>query len=207
MQMIRITDELSFSRIIQGLWRVTDWNLTTRELTNFLNACIDRGVDTFDTADIYGGGLCEEQVGKALREIPRSRYKIISKGGICLGSNGGGNYYNTSYDYLLEACRNSVRKLNCGYLDLYLIHREACVSNFDPYKFHALNRYMGGTLRAIRSPEEREAMARTADMEKKSSKSPPCSSGRAATPGTSSGTSATMPGSWAPGGTNAPPSS
>lgn len=191
MQMIRITDELSFSRIIQGLWRVTDWNLTTRELTNFLNACIDRGVDTFDTADIYGGGLCEEQVGKALREIPRSRYKIVSKGGICLGSNGGGNYYNTSYDYLLEACRNSVRKLNCGYLDLYLIHREdplihheeaarallrlkadgcireAGVSNFDPYKFHALNRYMGGTLRAIRSPEERAAMARTADMEKK----------------------------------------
>lgn len=169
MQTIHITDDLSFSRIVQGLWRVTDWNLSTRELTCFLNACIDRGVDTFDTADIYGGGLCEEQVGKALREIPRSRYKIVSKGGICPGTDG--NYYDTSYDYLLEACRNSVRKLNCGYLDLYLIHREdplicheeaarallrlkadgeireAGVSNFDPYKFRALNRYMGGTLR------------------------------------------------------------
>lgn len=171
MQTVSITNELSFSRIIQGLWRVTDWNLSTPELTRFLNACMDRGVDTFDVADIYGGGLCEEQVGLALKEIPRSRYKIVSKGGICFGTNGGRNYYNTSYDYLLEACRRSVRKLNCGYLDLYLIHREdplihheeaaqallqlkadgvireAGVSNFDPYKFRALNHYMGGTLR------------------------------------------------------------
>ena len=169
MQTVQITKDLSFSRIIQGLWRVTDWNLTTQELTEFLNACIDRGVNTFDTADIYGGGECEVQVGKALKNIPRNSYKIVSKGGICLSDHG--NFYNTSYDYLVNACRSSVQKLNCGYLDLYLIHREdplinheeaarallrlkadglireAGVSNFDPYKFRALNRYMGGTLR------------------------------------------------------------
>lgn len=171
MQRVEISDRVSFSRIAQGFWRVTDWKLSTRELVEFVNGCLEREVNTFDTADIYGGGECEVQLGKALAQIDRKDYKIVSKGGICIGNGHSGNYYDTSYEHILDACRKSVQKLGCEYLDLYLIHREdpmidleetaraleklkadglileAGVSNFDPFKFNALNQYMGGTLR------------------------------------------------------------
>ncbi len=81
------------------------------------------------------------------------------------------SYYNTSYDYLVSACHAALERLNCEYIDLFLIHREdpmldpyeagralldlkkeglireAGVSNFDPFKMEGLNRAMDGTLR------------------------------------------------------------
>ena len=36
MQSIKISDQNTFSRIIQGFWRLTDWNLTTDELVDFM---------------------------------------------------------------------------------------------------------------------------------------------------------------------------
>ena len=171
MRTVKIADGMEFSRIVQGFWRVVDWNVTTRELTAFIHGCLERGVNTFDTADIYSSGECENQVGRALKGIDRSLYKIVSKGGILPGTNGGASYYDTSYEHILEACRRSVESLSCGYIDLYLIHREDPmidhaetaralkalkaeglirefgVSNFDPFKFNALDHFTGGQLR------------------------------------------------------------
>lgn len=171
MEKVKIAEGLEFSRIIQGFWRVVDWNISTKELTEFIQGCLDRGVDTFDTADIYSCGACEEQVGRALKSVSRDRYKIVSKGGILPGTNGGPSYYDTSYQHILDTCRESIRKLNCGYLDLYLIHREdpllnheetarallrlkeegsvreIGVSNFDPHKLKTLDHFVGGQLR------------------------------------------------------------
>ena len=92
MQRVKIAEGLDFSRIIQGFWRVTDWDISTGGLVEFMEGCMERGVDTFDTADIYGLGECEVQVGKALRHFDRSSYKIVSKGGILPGTNGGASY-------------------------------------------------------------------------------------------------------------------
>ena len=54
MEKIKISNRLSLSRIVQGFWRLTDWNYTTDELIRFMHTCIDMGITTFDTAEIYG---------------------------------------------------------------------------------------------------------------------------------------------------------
>lgn len=172
MQYIQVSQELRLSRIVQGFWRLTDWNMPNSALIGMINGCLCRGVDTFDVADIYGLGACESLLGQALRAFRRDQYKIVSKTGICARApEQGGNYYDTSYAYILAACKESIRKLGCEYIDLYLIHREdplichaevaealqelkrqglireAGVSNFDPFKFSALQKAIGGTLR------------------------------------------------------------
>ncbi len=171
MERVKISDNVDFSRIIQGFWRVNSWNMSTGQLTDYIKMCMDRGVDTFDTADIYGLGQCEIEVGRALKGLNRDSYKIVSKGGILPSNTGGASYYDTTYRHITEACELSVKKLNCEYLDLYLIHREdplICheeaagaladlkkrglikefgVSNFDPWKLEALNSYAGGGIR------------------------------------------------------------
>ena len=60
MQRIKLSDQLEFSRILHGMWRLADWNMSTAELLKFVEQAVEMGVTTFDNADIYGGYQCEE---------------------------------------------------------------------------------------------------------------------------------------------------
>lgn len=174
MEYMKVGKNLEFSRIIQGFWRLTDWNFSVKELTDFMDGCIERGVTVFDTAEVYGDTQCETQMGLAFQERPdiRKKIKLVSKTGIYKTeiNNTRFGYYDTSYDRVVRSCKEALKRLNCDYIDLYLIHREdpcidhyetaraltdlkkeglireAGVSNFDPFKFDALNHAMGGTL-------------------------------------------------------------
>lgn len=170
MENIKITDNLTFSRIIQGFWRLEDWNMNINELDYFMNSCIDRGVNVFDTAEIYSDTNCEKIMGDVFKNNQniRKNIKLVTKTGIF--KKDGFGYYDTSYKRVIQSCKESLKRLNTDYIDLYLIHREdPCidhyetatalkdlkkeglvrevgVSNFDPFKFDALNHAMDGQL-------------------------------------------------------------
>lgn len=174
MKKIALSNNLSLSAIVQGFWRLAGWNMSITELAEFMENCIEKGVTTFDTAEIYADTLCESLMGDAFQKDPQLRRKIelVSKTGIFKQpeKEGAFGYYNTSYDRVIRSCKESLRRLKTDYLDLYLIHREdPCidfwetaralkdlkkeglvrevgVSNFDPFKFHALNKAMDGEL-------------------------------------------------------------
>lgn len=174
MKYVSLSENLSLSNVIQGFWRLTSWNWSAKELAEFMHACIERGVTSFDTAEIYGGTVCESQMGEAFVYDPslRGQIQLVSKTGIC-GRMANGKrfgYYDTTYEHVMEACKQSLQRLKTDCLDLYLIHREdPCidhwetaralldlkkaglvrevgVSNFDPHKFDALQKAAGGQL-------------------------------------------------------------
>ena len=170
MKRVEISDRLSFSAIVQGFWRLDKWDMSAKELARVMNECIERGVTTFDTAEIYARTGCEAMMGDAFREDPtiRGRIELVSKTGIFV--HDGFGYYDTSYERVVRSCKESLRRLGCDSLDMYLIHREdPCldvwetgralldlqkqglvkeigVSNFDPFKFGALNKAVDGAL-------------------------------------------------------------
>lgn len=174
MEYVALSDALKVSRIIQGFWRLADWDFTTEQLAAFMEGCLERGVTTFDTAEVYGNTECEKQLGRVFAGRPdlRSRLQLVSKAGIYQTKIQGRTfgYYNTTYDRLMQSCKEALQRLHCEYLDLYLIHREdpcmdpyetaralkdmkkqglireAGVSNFDPFKFDALQHAMEKTL-------------------------------------------------------------
>ena len=84
MERVQMTEKLEFSRIIQGFWRLAEWNMTKQELLSFIEECMDMGITTFDHADIYGGYKCEGLFGEALQLKPsiRENMQIITKCGI-----------------------------------------------------------------------------------------------------------------------------
>jgi len=171
MEKVKIAENLEFSRIIQGFWRLDGWNWSSGELAKFMNECIERGVTTFDTAEIYGDTVCEKLMGDAFESDPtiRKRIQLVSKTGIF--KMDGFGYYDTTYSRMMQSCKESLSRLHTEYVDLYLIHREdpllnpwdsaralkelkkeglireAGVSNFDPFKFDAMNKAMDGQLR------------------------------------------------------------
>lgn len=68
-----------------------------------LKAAYDRGLNTWDTANVYSNGVSEEIVGKALKkfQIPRSKVIILTKCRWAVGEEPG--MYLTSQSSLSDA--------------------------------------------------------------------------------------------------------
>ncbi|MGF3102037.1 aldo/keto reductase [Rossellomorea sp. DUT-2] len=129
MQRIQMTEDLSFSRIIHGLWRLADWNQSKEDTLSLIQHNIENGITTFDHADIYGSYTCEALFGEALNLQPslRAKMEIVTKCGIVLPSDNRPehktHHYNTSQKHILASVENSLRNLKTDYIDLLLIHR------------------------------------------------------------------------------------
>ena len=93
--------------------------LNIEEAEQLIKCALDNGIKLFDHADIYGRRKCEEIFGEVLKRNPEFRGKMIiqSKCGICNG------YYDLSKDYIIKQVEESIRLLNCEYLDILLLHR------------------------------------------------------------------------------------
>lgn len=136
MERINITETLSFSRIVYGMWRVGDDSDTSPgHIRNKIQACLDQGITTIDQADIYGGYAAEELLGAALAGTDlRDQIEIVTKCDIVapMGryADARGKYYDTSSEHLHASVEHSLRLMGIEYIDTLLIHRP------DPFMDH-----------------------------------------------------------------------
>ena len=102
-------------------------NLTTEEAEKLISFALDNGITFFDHADIYGSRKCETLFGEVLKRNPNFRKQMIiqSKCGICKG------YYDLSKEYIIKQVEESIRLLNCEYLDILLLHRPDVLVDYD----------------------------------------------------------------------------
>lgn len=84
-----------------------------------VHACLDAGVNLFDTADMYTSGQSEIMLGKALKG-KRQDVLIATKCGFRSGDSilSAG----LSYRYLLQSIENSLKRLDTDYIDLFFLH-------------------------------------------------------------------------------------
>jgi predicted oxidoreductase len=126
---IKLAEDLYFSQIIHGHWRLADWNLPSHDLLNLIEQCMELGITTFDHADIYGNYMCEELFGRAISLKPEIRkdIQIVTKCGIKLVSKNRPDHkiksYDTSKKHIIASAENSLQKMNTDYIDVLLIHR------------------------------------------------------------------------------------
>jgi len=129
--------KLGLSRIVAGMWRMTEWDMTPQQRLAFIEQCIALGVTSFDHADIYGGYGVEGLFGEALALKPslREQIQIVSKCGIKLISGRRPTHtiqhYDTSSSHIVASVENSLKELRTDYLDLLLIHRPDPLMDFD----------------------------------------------------------------------------
>jgi len=84
-----------------------------------VDAALDAGVQFFDTADVYGGGLSEELLGKALGER-RAEVVIATKFGAPMSAPKG--ELRGSPAWIGKAVEASLRRLGTDYIDHYQLH-------------------------------------------------------------------------------------
>ena len=90
-----------------------------KDATRQVDLCLARGVNLFDTADIYSEGLAEEVLGEALHGR-RHQVLVATKAFARMGP--GANDLGLSRYHLLRACEASLRRLRTDYIDLYQAH-------------------------------------------------------------------------------------
>lgn len=128
---------LSLSRVVAGMWRMHEWNLSPQQRLGLIEQCLELGVSSFDHADIYGGYGVEATFGEALALQPslRERIQLVSKCGIKLIAPARPDHtiqhYDTSASHIQASVENSLRQLRTDYLDLLLIHRPDPLMDFD----------------------------------------------------------------------------
>ncbi|WP_040976730.1 aldo/keto reductase [Necropsobacter massiliensis] len=129
MQHIQLQHDLSFSRMIQGYWRLKHWQKTPQQLLTLLKQGLELGIDTLDHAACYDGFKTEAEFGRALALDKSLRHKLtlVTKCGILYPNSElpdiRSHYYDNSYRHIIWSAERSIAKLQCEYLDVLLIHR------------------------------------------------------------------------------------
>ncbi|KAG9245626.1 NADP-dependent oxidoreductase domain-containing protein [Calycina marina] len=118
-----------------------DWVLDEEASLPLLKAAYDRGINTWDTANVYSNGASEKIIGKAIKkyELPRHKLVILTK---CHGAVGEEpnvrgiffkeelkmakdyvNQYGLSRQAIFNAVDASLARLDTPYINLLQIHR------------------------------------------------------------------------------------
>lgn len=94
-------------------------SVDVEDARRMVDICFDRGVNLFDTADVYSEGLSEEFLGKALLD-KRDRVLIATKVHGRTGTDS--NDVGGSRHHIIRACEASLRRLATDHIDLYQLH-------------------------------------------------------------------------------------
>jgi aryl-alcohol dehydrogenase-like predicted oxidoreductase len=124
------TTGLQVSRLCLGCmtygdpaWR--EWVLEEEASRPFIRDALERGINFFDTADMYSLGRSEEIVGRALKDYAR-RDEVVIATKVFNPMGPKPNQRGLSRKHIMEAVDASLKRLGTDYIDLYIIHR------FDP---------------------------------------------------------------------------
>lgn len=94
-------------------------DLKGKQAEEVVGTALDLGINFFDHADIYGGGLSELRFRDAIKHLNVNRDKMIiqSKCGIREG------YFDFSKEYILSSVDGILERLGTEYLDFLILHR------------------------------------------------------------------------------------
>ncbi|NDB18583.1 MAG: aldo/keto reductase [Actinobacteria bacterium] len=112
---------LIISEITYGNWITHGGQVADDAAVACVNAALDAGITTFDTADVYAQTRAESVLGKALAGQRREGLEIFTK--VFWPTGPGKNDRGLSRKHIMESCNASLRRLGTDYVDLYQAHR------------------------------------------------------------------------------------
>jgi len=112
---------LKISEISYGNWITHGSQVEEDSAVACVNAALEVGITTFDTADVYAGTRAEAVLGRALKGLRRESLEIFTK--VYWPTGEGPNDRGLSRKHIHESINGSLRRLGTDYVDLYQAHR------------------------------------------------------------------------------------
>jgi aryl-alcohol dehydrogenase-like predicted oxidoreductase len=116
--------KLRVSRVALGTWAMGGWmwgGTDERESIATIRAALDQGVNLIDTAPVYGFGVSEEIVGKAIGTAELRAHAIISTK-VGVEWRNGTVYRNATRARIMQEIDDSLRRLRTDHIDIYHVH-------------------------------------------------------------------------------------
>ena len=117
---------LKVSRFSYGNW-VNCPEGAQEQANKMVKLAFDAGINFFDTAEVYGAGEGERQMGIALKAlgVPREDYVLTTKifWGKQTGNTNTQNLIGTSRKHLIEGLNRSLQAFQHDYVDVVFCHR------------------------------------------------------------------------------------
>ncbi len=132
--------DIEVSPVVLGTWALGGWlwgGTAKNRSEEAILAAIDAGINCIDTAPIYGFGLSEEIVGKAIKHRDRDKLIVATKCGLVWdGRPGATPFFDTTdnagnrqsvrrclrKESITRECEASLKRLGVDVIDLYQCH-------------------------------------------------------------------------------------
>lgn len=109
------------SALSYGNWITHGGQIEEDSAKACVNAALESGITTFDTADVYTIGRAEEVLGSALKSTRRDSIEIFTKVYWPTGPNP--NNRGLSRKHIIESVNSSLKRLQTDHIDLLQAHR------------------------------------------------------------------------------------
>src|SRR5262245_14539433 len=106
----------------EGLFAAVAGRMSQSTADALVRDAIDRGVNIFETPNVYSAGVSETMLGQSFRNLglPRDQFVVATK---LLGRMGPGvNQLGLSRYHVFHALDASLKRLQLDHVDLYQIH-------------------------------------------------------------------------------------
>lgn len=114
---VRLKDGALMPKLGQGTWFLGEDKSKEQDEIKSIKIGIENNMTLIDTAEMYGEGLAEELVGKAIKGYDREKLFLVSK-----------VYpHNAGRRNIFRSCENTLKRMGVEYLDLYLLHWRGAV--------------------------------------------------------------------------------
>ena len=113
---------LKISELSLGAWVTYGGQVGEDVALKCMSAAHDAGVNFFDNAEAYAQGNAEVVMGNVIKKMGWRRESLVISSKVFWGGEGP-NDLGLSHKHIYEACRNSLRRLQLDYLDLFFCHR------------------------------------------------------------------------------------
>lgn len=113
---------LKLSELSLGAWVTYGGQVGEEVAVKCMSRAYDAGVNFFDNAEAYAHGNAETVMGNVFKKLGWRRDDLVVSSKVFWGGEGP-NEKGLSRKHIYEACRNSLKRLQLDYLDLFFCHR------------------------------------------------------------------------------------
>jgi aryl-alcohol dehydrogenase-like predicted oxidoreductase len=141
-----VVSELTFGTMLfgEGEYWGMKYTINQAKANDLVAESIEKGINFFDTSDMYNNGVSEEILGKALGN---QRKDVLIATKTCFRAGNQAFNAGIGYKHIIEQVTSSLVRLNTDYIDVLLLHNDDPITPIDE------------TLRAIEQIQQR-GMAR-----------------------------------------------
>ncbi|MBX3538456.1 MAG: aldo/keto reductase [Chelatococcus sp.] len=98
------------------------WVLPASDAEEFVRHALDLGINFFDSADAYSGGLSEQALGSAIARLTQ-RHQVVIATKVGLPMSDRPNHGGLSRKHIMASIDSSLKRLGTDYVDIFQLHR------------------------------------------------------------------------------------